>query len=123
MATVTGTDFELRNSKPQSRGMIKTWGPLTTTNDVGDGWEWPFGADKCVQVVGTFGSGGTVKVEGTNDGTNWVVLTDPQGNALSFTAAGIEAITENPWKIRPHVTAGDGTTSLTVTIVARRPAA
>jgi hypothetical protein len=76
-------------------------------------------ADRSVQVSGTFGAGGTVVVQGSNNGTNYHTLTDPQGNALSFTAAGLEQITEVVKFIRPSVTAGDGTTSLTVTIAAR----
>lgn len=76
-------------------------------------------ADRSVQVSGTFGAGGTVVVQGSNNGTDYHTLTDPQGNALSFTAAGLEQITEVVKFIRPSVTAGDGTTSLTVTIAAR----
>ena len=71
--------------------------------------------DRCVQVLGTFGSGGSVSIEGSNDGgTTWVILTDPLGNALTFTSAGMKQITELPHKLRPHVTAGDGTTALDV---------
>lgn len=73
--------------------------------------------DKSFQVKGTFGAGGSVQVEGSNDGgTTWAVLHDPQGNALAQTSAQIELISEQPWLIRPHVTAGDGTTSLTVMV-------
>jgi len=45
-----------------------------------------------------------------------VMLTDPQGTALSFTAGGLSTILQNPKYVRPNVTAGDGTTSLTVAI-------
>lgn len=75
---------------------------------------WP---DRSVQVIGTFGTGGSVSLEGSNDGTTWKALTDPQGNATTFTAAGIEAITELTWKIRPRCTAGDGTTDLDVWVM------
>lgn len=70
--------------------------------------------DKSVQVIGTFGAAGNLRIEGSNDGSNWGVLTDPQGNALDFTAAKIEAVSELTRFIRPRVTAGDGTTSLSV---------
>ena len=73
-------------------------------------------ADRSVQVTGTFGVGGRVLLQGSNDGTNWVTLNDPQANALSFTAAGLEAVLELTQYIRPTVNAGDGTTSLTVTM-------
>ena len=46
---------------------------------------------------------------------------DPQGNAVTKTAAAAEAFEEAPLLIRPNVTAGDGTTSLTVKMVCRRP--
>lgn len=72
-------------------------------------------SDRSVQVVGTFGSA-TQTIEGSNDGgTTWKVLTDPQGNAISFTATGIEAITELVHMIRPGInTGGGGTTDLDV---------
>lgn len=77
-------------------------------------------SDKSVQVLGTFGAGGSVNVEGSNDGgTTWAVLNDSrgEGNALTFTAADVRVINENPDLIRLNVTAGDGTTSLTAIIV------
>lgn len=77
-------------------------------------------ADKTMQVTGTFGSGGSVTMQGSNDGTNWFTLVDPQGNALTKTSAAGELILENPVYIRPNVTAGDGTTSLAVTVACRR---
>lgn len=73
-------------------------------------------ADKSLQVTGTFGTSGEVVIEGSMDKTNWVMLTDPQGTALSFTAGGLSTILQNPKYVRPNVTAGDGTTSLTVAI-------
>ena len=70
-------------------------------------------SDRTIQITGTFGTGGSLSIEGSNDGgTTWATLTDPLGNNLTFTAAGMKAITELPQKIRPRVTAGDGTTSL-----------
>ena len=96
------------------------WTPLTTTNADGA----PVGAvtfaDRCVQVSGTFGAAGSVSIQGSNDGSNWAVLNNAQGTAATFTAAGIKQIVELPRYVRPFVTAGDGTTSLTVTMVARR---
>lgn len=77
--------------------------------------------DRTVQFGGTFGAGGTVVFEGTNDGVNWITLTDPQGNALSKTTAAMESVTETPRYVRPAVTGGDGTTNLTVTLFARTP--
>ncbi len=82
-----------------------------------EGFDW---ADASVQFTGTFGTGGTVNVSGSNDGTNYVLLTDPQGNAITKTSAAVEQISEGTKYFKPVVTAGDGTTSLTVTMYARR---
>jgi hypothetical protein len=122
MATVVGTETILRNPSPLQAVAVRKWTPLTAANNVGDAYEWPWGADKSVQVAGTFG-GATIVIQGSNDGTNYHTLTDPQGNAVSFTVAGIEAITENTRYIRPSLSGGDGTTSLTVTLLCRRPTA
>lgn len=85
--------------------------------DSGEAFQLAQLADRTVQVVGTFGTGGNVRIEGSLDGTNYAVLTDPQGNALDINQAKIECITELVRYIRPRVTAGDGTTSLTVTLL------
>lgn len=78
-------------------------------------------ADRTVQVEGTFG-GASVAIEGSNDGTNYHTMTDPQGNALLFAAAGLETIMELPYYVRPAVSGGDGTTDLTITLCGRRAA-
>lgn len=103
-------------------GVGVQWTPLTTTNADGQAWDSLDFADISVQVVGTFGVGGTLLIEGSNQATpaNWATLNDPQGNALSFTAAKMEQLLEMPRWIRPRVSAGDGTTSLTVELWARR---
>ena len=99
---------------------IVTWTAMAN-GDTGSPLEMGNFSDRSVQVEGTFGSGGTVRIEGSLDGTNYRILTDPQGNDLEFIAAGgLEAVSELVRYIRPHVTAGDGTTALTVTILAKR---
>jgi len=82
-----------------------------------EGFDW---ADASVQITGTFGVGGSINMTGSNDGTNYVVLTDPQGNAITKTSAAVEQVSEGVKSFRPAVTAGDGSTSLTVTMYARR---
>ena len=98
------------------------WETLTTTNS--DGAPIPARfmsyADRSVQVTGTFGAGGNLRIQGSNDMTNYAALTDPQGNALDITTAKIEQIMEIGLLTRPFVSAGDGTTDLDVTIVCRR---
>lgn len=90
-----------------------------TQDDVGARLAFDEYADRSVQVAGTFGAGGSVTVEGSNDGTNWATLADPQGNPLVITTAKIEAILECVRFVRP-VAAGDGTTNLTVLVFGRK---
>lgn len=100
---------------------IWRWTGLGNGDD-GDPLTLPQFADRSVQVKGTFGAGGTIIIEGSNDpeSPTYAPLVDPQGSAISFTSAGIEQILEASYLIRPRVTAGDGTTSLTITILVRK---
>lgn len=95
-----------------NRAWVVSWN--LSNSEAGDPFENPGSSDRSVQVGGTFGVGGAVVLEGSNDGTNYRTLTDPQGNALSFTSAGLEAISEVTRYVRGRVTAGDGTTAITV---------
>lgn len=89
--------------------------------DTGSPIPWTQWADRSVQVAGTFGAGGNLRWRGSNDGgATYATLTDPQGNALDFTAAKIEQVMEVTEMAQPAVTAGDVTTSLTVNVIARR---
>ena len=103
-------------------GVAKTtWAAIPNGNQ-GSPMSAPDYADKSVQVSGTFGAAGSVSIEGSNDGSTWHVLNDSrgEGNAITLTAADTRTIMENPLFIRPNVTAGDGTTALTVSIVGRK---
>ncbi|MDB6013130.1 MAG: hypothetical protein JWL65_5380 [Gammaproteobacteria bacterium] len=65
------------------------------------------------QATGVFGSGGSVKVQGSNDGINWADLSPG-----ALTGAGLFAglgASERPKYFRPNVTAGDTTTAITIT--------
>lgn len=112
MATTVLTTY------PAVGSSLSTWTALAN-GQAGDNISAFQFSDKTVQVGGTFGVGGSVTIQGSNDGTTWNTLTDLQGNALTMTASAIEAISENPRYIRPNVTAGDGTTALNVTILGR----
>lgn len=104
------------------RALAAQWAGLTQASaDTGAPAELPDYADRSVQIEGTLGVGGTVVIEGSNDGTNYVLLTDPQGNNLTITAVNrMEQVQEITRFIRPRVTAGDGATSFTVTLYGRR---
>lgn len=118
MATVTETLTPLTAWRENAHVIV--WTPLTTTNADGRPVEMPGSVVRSIHFSGTFGTGGTIKLQGSNNGTSWVDLTDPQGNAISKTAEAIEAIEENTRYVRPFVSAGDGTTSLTATLILRR---
>ncbi|WP_027854691.1 hypothetical protein [Marinobacterium litorale] len=95
---------------------------LTTTND--DGAPIALGAwcDCSIQVTGTFGTGGTLSWEGSNDGgTTWATLNDVNGTALDIQSAGVEHCQVPAELVRPHITAGDGSTDLDVTVICHRP--
>jgi hypothetical protein len=117
MATVT-----LTRDPAGGFGLGVTWETLTTTNADGAAWAVQDFRDISIQVQGTFGTGGTLTWEGTNEATpaNWFALTDPQGNALAITGAKVEQVMENTRWMRPRVTAGDGTTDLDVIVWAGR---
>lgn len=56
-------------------------------------------------------------IEGSNDGENYFQLSpDPLTEAGVFTSLGVQ---EYPTYLRPHVTAGDSTTAITVTAFIR----
>ena len=104
-----------------AKGVVKVeWSGLLN-GDTGRAEDLTRYPDRTVQLKGTFGAGGSVNVEGSNDGgTTYHILNDSrgEGNPLTLTAADMRQILENPGLIRPNVTAGDGTTNLTLIIVA-----
>lgn len=116
MATLALTSLD-RNSI--SGAIILSWTALGNADD-GAAYSLPFAADITAQMIGTFG-GATVKLQGSNDGTNWFDLTKRGGtSALSVTAAGGGSANENPAYIRPITSGGTGTNvSVIVAIHAR----
>lgn len=99
-----------------------TWTGLLN-GDQGEAATYPdYGGDATVTFEGTFGVGGSITLNGSNDGVNFYPMTDPQGNAITKTAAGMEVVEEAPLYIRPNVTAGDGTTLLQCRVLVRSPA-
>jgi hypothetical protein len=106
-----------RTATGTSAAFVASWTPLAQ-GDSGQALPHSQYSDKSVQVFGTFG-GASVAVEGSNNGTVWATLTDPQGNDLLITAAKIEMVTEATAFIRPRVVGGDGSTSLTVAMLCK----
>lgn len=119
MATVNAT-HQVYNQNHH----VATWTPLTTTNADGNPMSYASNGMGGVtfQIGGTFGAGGTVVVEGSNDGVSYFTLNDQANAAVSVSAAALKTIRDAPLYIRPRVTAGDGTTSITVTAAFQKSA-
>lgn len=117
MATKTST-IETRAAAT----LVVTWAGLAN-GDNGAFIELPFACSLELEAVGTFGAGGSMTLQGTNDkaAPSFGNLTAKSGTAvLAITAQGVRAANESPLVVRPAVTAGDGTTSLTAILVAKR---
>lgn len=115
MATIAFTDAEIYDNR-----RLTQWTGLTqTTSDVGEPLLLKY-ADFCVQMSGTFGVGGTIVLEGSNDGVSYFTLNDTQGSAVSITAGAIKQVVEAPRYVRPRISAGDGTTALNCFLFSRR---
>lgn len=115
--TISVTTVTVGNDR--DRVYAKTWETMVYPS-TGEAVELPHFEDRSIQVQGTFGSGGTCVLRGSNDGTNYHTLKDPQGNSISFTAAGIKQVQEITRYVYPEVTAGNGSTDLDVTMLFRR---
>jgi hypothetical protein len=119
MATVNPTLTTLPGDTTinAAEAILYTW-TLTAADNVGAAIEAHEFGDRTMQVTGTFDSA-TIVMEGANVAT-YTTLTDPQGNALSKTAAAIEAILEVPRYTRPSSSGGAGSQSVVVTMLCRR---
>lgn len=60
-----------------------------------------------VQFTGTFG-GATVTLTGSNDGTNFVTLSDPSGTAISTASAGAFEFATTMLYVKPGISGGTG---------------
>lgn len=116
MATVNPTITDLSGDGQ----VIKATWALTSSNRDGAplGIKYASHADRTVYFLGTWG-GATAAVEG-GDGSTYVALTDPQGNAIAKTADGIEVITETPEFTRPNLTTAGAGATITATMILRR---
>lgn len=75
------------------------------------------GLAAAVQFTGTFG-GASVKLQVSNDGTNWSDVSDIRGTSTSVTAAGYFELSVSGAYIQPVVTGG-AANSINVTVVLR----
>lgn len=111
MATVTPTV----NADLTGDGSVAmfTWA-LTTANSDGLPAQWIEWSDRTLTATGAFG-GGTLTIQGSNDGSTWVTLSDAAGGT-DATATADKAITvvELTRYVRPNLT---GSTAATVSVV------
>lgn len=114
MATISYAVDEIKTYGEQAH--VVSW--AFTGGDTGVPIEMPGASTRSVQFAGTF-NGATVVLEGSNDGTNYATLTDPQGNAISKTADALEKVEEVTRYVRPRVSAG-AVTAVTITMLLRR---
>jgi hypothetical protein len=78
--------------------------------------------DRTVQFTGTFAGGTTVTLTGSNIASGagtYATLTDPQGNSISKTAAGLEQISELTQWLQPTIASG-AADSVTCTVFISR---
>ncbi len=117
MAAVPGSRIAIVPDKTVGEMFVWQW--TLATGDTADPISFAEYSDRSVQIEGDDG-GGTTTIEGTLDGTNYKVLTDPQGNALSFTAVNIlEQISEATVYIKPVLTGGSAG-EIVVTVFGKR---
>jgi len=99
---------------------LVTWETLADADLDGEAALLLGSGDRTVQVLGTFG-GGTVAIQGSLNGTDWVTLQDLEGAALTFTTAGLKGILEAPPYVRPLLSGSTGA-DIDVLISVGRPA-
>ena len=102
--------------------VVVRW-PTMANGDTGGWVQVPWAGDKSMTARGTFGAGGSVALYGSNEiaaapTMATLPLNDPQGNVIAVTSTNqIEQVLEHTYQVSPKVTAGDGTTSLTVEMI------
>ena len=112
MATKTKTENIIDTDSLRAAHLAVTWASHLNTDD---GTPFKAGGFRygIFSVTGTFGAGGTILLEGSNNGgTTWTTVLDKAGAAVSITAAGQRIIETLYEDVRPRVSAGDGTTAL-----------
>ena len=100
--------------------IVVTWSNLAASGDIGDTQSLPAWADKTFIVAGTFTGTPTVVIEGSNNGIDWVTLSNRQGTAMSFTALGMNTSQDKPVYVRPRLTAGTGGAAVVVSCACHR---
>ena len=125
MAVITPVVTQLESLYGHTHSIV--WGPMAN-GDTGGPVSLPGSTLRSVHVFGTFGVAGSVAAQGSNElaqpaaaSVTWAPLHDAQGAVLAQTVLGIKPIGDLSVWFQPKVTAGDGTTALTVALMVARP--
>lgn len=110
MATIKPTRFDLGDGAWQV-----TWTPCTNA-DTCAAVRMPGYSARSIQAEGTFGSA-TVVLNGSIDQSNFRGLTKTGTTAISITTAAINLVQEAVSDYQPAFSGGDGTQSLTITMM------
>ena len=95
-------------AKFDSNLSVITW-PAMANGDTGQPLEMSGWGDRSVQTIG-----GTVTIEGSNDGVTYFTLTDASNTAISSATAYLKQVTEITKFIRPNVTGVGGAQAILV---------
>lgn len=103
---MTTVNYVLATLPPRDSNAIAvyTWSPLVNSGDVGQEVNGAGFTDRSFQIEG----GGTVVIEGSNDGVSYYTLHDPFNQLISITVAQIVQVTEITTWVRPRVVVGAG---------------
>lgn len=104
---------------------VFTWsGLLQSSLDTGAPVDVRDAAELMCMINGTLGAAGAVTWEGSVDGgVNYFPLKSNIGTPAAIVQTAVltpDMVQERPLTVRPRVTAGDGTTTLVATLVAKR---
>ena len=105
---MTTVNYVLAALPPRDSNAIAvyTWSPIVNVGDVGQEVNGAGFADRSFQIDGI--GGGTVVIEGSNDGINYYTLHDAFANLIIITSAQIVQVTEITLWIRPRLSVGSG---------------
>ena len=113
MATVTPTITRLSGQD----GTKVTWADMATGDTIVSHKVIRKPDRASVQAAGTFAGGTAIGLTGSNDGTNFAVLDDAGGTAISSkTAAFFEGLRDAVIEFKPTIASGSAD-SVTVTLV------
>lgn len=99
--------FSLKNIRGENVPVV-FWEALATGDTVGEfGVTGTAAVAGSVQITGTFG-GATVKLQASNDGTNFVDMKDVYGVTISTTTAALFEFSTSAVYVRPAISGGTG---------------